>query len=132
MLQVFHVNVVKVNRNVTYVAMAIHICCKCLFQMFQQFQMDVVHVLSGCCIYFTVMLQVFHPDVAYVFMHMLQVFHLDVAYVLQWLHTCFRCMLQVFQWFRAYVANVSSKCCKNRSGVAHVAVEPICSCYLLL
>jgi hypothetical protein len=126
------VNVAKVNWNVTYVAMTIHVCCKRLFQMFQLFQMDVVHVLSGCCIYFTVVLQVFHPDVAYVFTHMLQVFHLEVAYVLQWLHTCFRCILQVFQLFWTYIANVSFRCCKSRSGVAHVAVEPICSGCLLL
>jgi hypothetical protein len=35
------------------------------------------------------------------------VFHLDVAYVLEWLHTCFRCMLQVFQLFRTYVVMFS-------------------------
>ena len=64
-----------------------------LFQMFQLFQTYVVaSVLSGCCICFT---------------HMLQVFHLDVAYVFQWLHACFpgvfRRMLQLFQLFWTYV-----------------------------
>ena len=62
----FHVDVVKVNQDDAYVAMAIHVCCKRLFQMFYLFQMNVAHVLSGCCICFTLMLQVFHPDVAYV------------------------------------------------------------------
>jgi hypothetical protein len=38
MLQVFHVDVVKVNRDVTYAAMVIHVCCKRLFQMFQLFR----------------------------------------------------------------------------------------------
>jgi hypothetical protein len=37
MLQVFHVNVAKVDQVATYVAMAIHVCCKHLFQMFQFF-----------------------------------------------------------------------------------------------
>jgi hypothetical protein len=34
-------------------------------------------------------------------------------------------MLQVFQLFRTYVASVSSKYCKSRSGVTHVALRPI-------
>jgi hypothetical protein len=37
MLQVFHLDVVKVNRDVAYVAIAIHVCCKYLFQMFHLF-----------------------------------------------------------------------------------------------
>jgi hypothetical protein len=36
--------------------------------------------------------------------------------------SCFRRMLQVFQLFRTYVANVSSRCCKSRFGITHVAV----------
>ena len=32
--------------------------------------------------------------------------------------------LQVIQLFRMYVANISSRCCKSRSGVAHVAMGP--------
>jgi hypothetical protein len=53
LLHVFHLDVV-------YVAMAIHVCCKCMFQMFQLFQTYVASVLSvhmdvvcdscGCCI----------------------------------------------------------------------------------
>jgi hypothetical protein len=34
MLQVFHIDVAKVDRDVVYVAMAIHVCCKRPFQMF--------------------------------------------------------------------------------------------------
>ena len=37
MLQVFHMDVAKVNRDVSYVAMAIYVCCKRLFQMFHLF-----------------------------------------------------------------------------------------------
>ena len=97
--------------------------------MLQVFNLDVAYV-------FTHMLQVFHSDVSYVFTHTLQVFHLDVAYVLQWLHTCFPgvsdvYMLKVFQLFQIYVASVSSRCYKSRSGVAHVAVGPIYSSRLL-
>jgi hypothetical protein len=54
MLQVFHMDVVKVDRDVAYVAMAIHACYKRLFQMFhlflrhmlQAFYLDVANVLS--------------------------------------------------------------------------------------
>jgi hypothetical protein len=106
-----------------------------------------------CCNGYTCMLQVSIPNVsavsdvwymrvylgvAYVshlcckcFIRMLHMFHIDVAYILQWLHTyffsCFWRMLQVFQLFRTYVANVSSRCCKSRSGVSHVTMGPICS-----
>ena len=34
MLQVFHLDVVKIDLDVAYVAIAIHVCCKCIFQMF--------------------------------------------------------------------------------------------------
>ena len=36
-LQVFHTDVAKVDRDVTYVAMVVHVCCKCIFQMFYLF-----------------------------------------------------------------------------------------------
>jgi hypothetical protein len=85
----FHVDVAKVDRNIAYVTMAIHICYKRLFQIFMLFQMDVARVLSRYCICFTLMLQVFHPDVAYVFTHVASDSSRCVAYVLQWLHTCF-------------------------------------------
>jgi hypothetical protein len=66
MLQVFHVDVVKVDRDVAYVAMAIHICCKRLFQMVHRFFRRILQIyLFGCCICFTHMLQVFYFDVAY-------------------------------------------------------------------
>jgi hypothetical protein len=32
--------------NVAYVAMAIHVCCKCMFELFQTY---VASVLSECC-----------------------------------------------------------------------------------
>ena len=67
MLQVFHLDVAKVCRDVAHVTMAIHVCLKCLFQMFYLFfEMYVTSVLSECCICFTRMLQVFYLDVTYV------------------------------------------------------------------
>jgi hypothetical protein len=82
---VFCIGVGKVDRDVALVAMAIHVCFKCMFQMFHLFQMYVASVSSrccksrsGCCIYmhvagvcfkcfrcFICMLQVFYPDVVY-------------------------------------------------------------------
>jgi hypothetical protein len=36
MLQVFHKNIVKVDQDIAYVAMVVHICCKRLFPMFHE------------------------------------------------------------------------------------------------
>jgi hypothetical protein len=79
MLHVFHLNV----------AMAIHVCCKCIVQMFELFHLDI-----AC----------FHLDVAYVvsvcfkcftcFRHMLQVFYLNVTYVVVVIHICCKCKFQ--------------------------------------
>jgi len=41
---------------------------------------------------------------------------------------CFERMLQVFPLFRTYVAIVSSRCCKSKSGVAHIVMGPTCYC----
>jgi hypothetical protein len=106
MLQMFYVDVAKVDRDVAYVTMAIHVCCKCLFQLFQLFQTDVARVLSGCYICFTLMF--FDNNVSHLccdcFIPMLHMFshicckcfRLDVTYVLQWLHTCFPRVLDVY------------------------------------
>jgi hypothetical protein len=104
MLQVFHLDIAKVDRDVAHVAMAIHVCFKCIFQMFNLFfQTFVASVSSGCCICFICMLQVFYwmldmfvrvfkyfasvsdaccKCFSY-FIYMLQVFHLDVSKIYQ-------------------------------------------------
>jgi hypothetical protein len=64
MLQVFRMDVAKVDWNVTYVAMAVHVCCTPIFISFFRHMLQVC--LSECCIYFTHMLQVFYLDVVYV------------------------------------------------------------------
>jgi hypothetical protein len=57
----------KSRSAIAYVAIAIHICCKCRFQMFQLFQTYVASVLSECCICcndYTRMLQVYVSTVS--------------------------------------------------------------------
>ena len=59
---VLNLDVAKVDWDVAHVAMAIHVCCKCMFQMFHLFQTYVASVLSGCCICcsrYILMLQVY-------------------------------------------------------------------------
>jgi hypothetical protein len=34
---VFHMDVAKVDRDVAYVAIVVHVCCKLLFPIFHQF-----------------------------------------------------------------------------------------------
>jgi hypothetical protein len=64
---VVHMNVVKVDWDVAYVAMAIHVCCKRLFQMFHLFfQTYVTSVIW--------MLHMFHTYVASVFIWILHMF----------------------------------------------------------
>jgi hypothetical protein len=68
MFQVFHVDVAKLDWGVAYVAMIVLVCYNCLFPMFHLFFFrHMLQVcLSGCCICFTRILQVFYLDVAYV------------------------------------------------------------------
>ena len=82
MLQVFQMDVVKIDWAVAYVAIVVHACFKLLFSILHLF-------FDVCC-------KCGYLDVAYVFTHMLQVFYPDVAYVLQWLSSVFMCFLQVF------------------------------------
>jgi hypothetical protein len=66
MLQVFHMDVAKVDRDVAYVAMVVHLCCKHLLPMFHLFfRCMLQEYLSRCFICFIHMLQVFYLDVAY-------------------------------------------------------------------
>jgi hypothetical protein len=65
MLQTFYMNVAKVDRDVAYVAMVVHVCYKllflfhlffrCILQVFLFeccicFRIYVASVLSGCCV----------------------------------------------------------------------------------
>jgi hypothetical protein len=74
--------------GVAYVVMAIHMYCKCMFQMVQPFKTYIATVSSRCCICcsgYTRILQVCFQ--------MLRLFHLDVAYVVVAIHVCCKCIL---------------------------------------
>ena len=68
MLQVFQMDVAKVDRDIAYVSMFVHVCCKSLLLLFYLcFSGRMLQVcLSGCCIYFTHTLHVFYLDIAYI------------------------------------------------------------------
>ena len=81
--------------DVAYVALAIHICCKCMFKCFSCFETYVVSCLSGCCICctsYTRTLQVYVFKCFSCFKCMLQMFYLDVVYVAVAIDVC--CMWQ--------------------------------------
>jgi hypothetical protein len=65
---VFHMDVAKIDWDVAYIAMAIYVCCKCLFQVFHMFfqthvaimfYLGVTYVSHICCKYFIWMLHMF-------------------------------------------------------------------------
>ena len=74
MFQVFYMDFAKVDRDVAYVAIVVHVCCKLLFPMFLFFQM---HVAS-------------------VFIWMLYIFYTYVASVLSGCYVC-------LQWFQVFL-----------------------------
>jgi hypothetical protein len=87
----------KVDRDIAYVAMAIHICSKCFICFFRRMlQM----CLFGCCICFTHMLQLFYLDVAHAFTIAFQVFSDVFTSFLDASSKCSICL-------QMYVANVS-------------------------
>jgi hypothetical protein len=125
---VFHKDIANVNQDVVYVAMVVHVYCKLLFPMFYYFFF--IHMLqvclSGSCICFT---------------HMLQMFYLDVAYVWKGFKcfsgvfacasdACFKC----FICLQTYVASVACRRFKSRSRVTSPSSPSVASprCLLLL
>jgi hypothetical protein len=113
--------------------MAIHVCFKCMLQMFHPFEMNVASVLSGCCksryeccihmhvtsVYFKCF-QVFHTYACKCFIWMLHIFamifkcFLDVFASVS--DTCFRCFICLFF---LYIATVVSRCFKSRLSVVN-------------
>jgi hypothetical protein len=81
----FHTDIAKVDRDVAYIAMVVHVYCNHLSLMFHLFSRYTLEVcLSGCYICFTHMLQVFYLDVAYIcngLQLFLQVFQMHVSCV---------------------------------------------------
>jgi hypothetical protein len=76
------------------------VCCTCFISVLHMFHTYVVSVSSVCCICFTHMMQVFHR------------YCMCFAMATHMFFSCLRRMLQVFQLFRTYVANVSLRYCK--------------------
>jgi hypothetical protein len=91
------------------------ICCKCFIWMLHMFRTYVVSVLSRYCIC----------------LHRLSSVFRRYASASDICCKSFRQMLQVFRLFQTYVASVSSRCCKSRSGVAYIATGPTCHGRLL-
>jgi hypothetical protein len=85
---VFHI-------NVAYVAMVCTLMLQAYVPMLNVFFRRMLQVLSGCCICFT---------------HILQVFYLDVAYVFAMVFKCFHVFVQVLLCIQ--VSSVSFICCK--------------------
>ena len=103
MLQVFYLDVAKVDLYVAYT---------CMLQVYVSSVSGVSYVCCKCFIW-----------ILHMFCNGYHAIH-----VFSW---CFRRILQVFQLFWTYVASISSRCCKNRYDVAHVVVGPTCRSRLL-
>jgi hypothetical protein len=81
--QVFHL-------NVAYVTMAIHVCSKRMFWVFQMFQIYVAHLSSECCK------------------------SRSKCYICCYSSTC---MFQVFRLFQMYVGSVLFRCFKSTPSI---------------
>jgi hypothetical protein len=110
--------------------MVLHVCCKRLFPMFYLFFQTYVAKVSIWMLHiFIHMLQVFYLNVVYVcndfkcfsdvFASVSDIFHLS-------LYVCCKCSICL----HTYVASVTSRCLKNRLGIASPfspsAVSPRC------
>jgi hypothetical protein len=72
MLQLFHMDVAKVDRDVAYVAMVVHVCCKHLSQCFIDFFRRMLQVcLSRCYICCKCFIQTHVSSISSVFFCML-------------------------------------------------------------
>jgi hypothetical protein len=99
----------------TYVAI---VCSQCFICFFRRLMLV---CLSGYCIYFTHMLQVF-IWMLHMFCNGFQVCFVSVS------DTCFKYLI----YLQTYIASVASGCFKSRSGVAHVVMWPTYRSLLLL
>jgi hypothetical protein len=97
---------VKVDRDVAYVAMVIHVCCKGLLTMF--------HLCFG-----TYIASVF-LCICFSFTHMIHVFYLDVVYVCKGFQVFFRCFF--FKCFKSML----QVCISNVSVISNIC----CRCFI--
>jgi hypothetical protein len=114
MLQVFLIDVAKVDQDAAYVAMVVHVCCKCLFSMFHLF-------------FHMYVVRVFYLDVAYVshicckcFIWVLHMFHTSVTSILSGCCVC-------LQWFQVFLG-VFCKCFRRMFYLFHPYSYVCCKC----
>jgi hypothetical protein len=103
MLQVFHLDVAKLDQDVAYVAMVVHVYCKLLFQRFICFfrrmlqvclsrccicfHTYVTNILSGCCIWFAMVFKCFSCVTAFRWAKRLKTFCAVPVTSNLWTHT---------------------------------------------
>jgi hypothetical protein len=118
--------------------MAIHICCKYMFQMFQLFQTYIVSVLFGCCICcngYTRMLQVYVSNVL-ALSNVCCKWFIQMLYMLYWIYTyvasvCFKCLaLSNICCNITYVALAIHVCCKRIFVNISSVLDICCKCYM--
>jgi hypothetical protein len=90
---VFYVDVAKVDRDVAHVEMAIHVCFKCMFQMFQTY----VAILSFD-------IAKLDRDVAYIYIQVFQVFSYVCCkyFILMFVYVC-NGYTRVFKFFLVFL-----------------------------
>jgi hypothetical protein len=94
MLQVFHRNVAKVDRDVAYVVMVVHVCCKGLSPIHLFFQTYVASVF----IWMLHMLQVFYLNTTYVCNDFLNIFIHKRMFQVFYLSSFIRCKCYIWMF----------------------------------
>jgi hypothetical protein len=104
------------------VAMAAHVCFKCIFQMFQLFQIYVASVLSRywtCCTSYTSILQLYVLNVSAV-LNVCCKYFIWMLHLLQWSYTYCKCMFTIV----LFVSNLCfSKCFKLHDQTREVGAD---------
>jgi hypothetical protein len=124
---VLYLDVAKVDRDVAHVVMAIHVCFKCMFQMFicskrmlQVFYLAVTK--ADLDVVYTCMLQAYVSSVFRCFIRMfacvlmLHMFAMVFKMFFRCFHKYFGCLFKCFICLLLYVA---TGCFKSKSGFAH-------------
>jgi hypothetical protein len=101
----FQMDVAKVDRDVTYVSMVVHVCCKCPLPMFHLY---------------------FRTYVASVFIWMLYMFHAYVACILSGCCLCLQMFSSVFRCFFKCLRSMLQVCVSNVS----VVLDICCKCFI--
>jgi hypothetical protein len=98
-LQLFNTDITKVDQDVAYVAMVVHVCCKLLFSMFHLFFSTYVANV------FIWMLQMFSHMTASVLSGMLCMFTMVSSVFQVFFCKCFKRIFQIFRLFSNICCN---------------------------